>query len=378
MRRQEPRSGEAEVCLATPPRPLPRPGLTPFTYTLLALHTLFLLECLLANLETSPTLLNLPNTLPPPFSAPVRPPSRVPPPHRPSVAKRLSRLRWRTRTLWAQCGGALVCWVAVALALGVVSVKWCGNGAEGWNAVLGPAGWVSELRIAEGVLATKAGARGWAPLRNIVLLEVATVFLSLAHSITPLLIALGYLPPSIRVPSFLHPPPPSPALPRPFPYDPSSPPVLILPVLELTHRYLSSSLSTLLTLAQLVQLVLARPASSSLIRTSSLVWFFVVQARIANRVDAKDALGTHLAHVRELACTFPPIARGRRESGAAWTCAICFEGGAGVIPGEGETAGAEDGACRRRTIGYWTRCDLPCGHGSLSSLLPTAPPSTAY
>ncbi|BGP40215.1 hypothetical protein JCM10449v2_004173 [Rhodotorula kratochvilovae] len=282
----------ASTCSTTPPPP-PRPRLTPFTYTLLTLHLLFLLECLLINLETSPSLLHLPSTLPPPFPAG--------PPHPPSLAKRLSRARWRTHTLWAQCGGTLLCWAGAAIALVSVCVAWRGNGAEGWNAVFGPREWGAELRLAEGVVASRAGARGWAPLKNIVLLEVVGVFLSLAHSVTPLLIALGYLPSSIPVPSFLQPPPPSPSSPLPFPYDPASPPLLTIPLVDFTHRYLYSSLSTLVTLAQLTQLVLARPPSHSLLRLSSFTWFFVVQARIGARVDAKDALGAHLARVRELA-----------------------------------------------------------------------------
>ncbi|BGP48321.1 hypothetical protein JCM10450v2_004193 [Rhodotorula kratochvilovae] len=341
----------ASTCSTTPPPP-PRPRLTPFTYTLLTLHLLFLLECLLINLETSPSLLHLPSTLPPPFPAG--------PPHPPSLAKRLSRARWRTHTLWAQCGGTLLCWAGAAIALVSVCVAWRGNGAEGWNAVFGPREWGAELRLAEGVVASRAGARGWAPLKNIVLLEVVGVFLSLAQSVTPLLIALGYLPSSIPVPSFLQPPPPSPSSPLPFPYDPASPPLLTIPLVDFTHRYLYISLSTLVTLAQLTQLVLARPPSHSLLRLSSFTWFFVVQARIGARVDAKDALGAHLARVRELACTFPAREReGDGEGAREWTCTVCFEGETRCV----DTGRKEDEKGARRTIGYSTRCDLPCGHG---------------
>lgn len=173
-----------------PPSPPPRaPLLTPLTYTLLALHLPLLLSLPLLNLSHSPALSAL---APPPRGT--APPRRVAPS---SLSKRLARARWRAQTIWTACGTELLLWACAALALCALSAsasaggtgararaRDAGGGAEGWNAVLRLGGWEGELRRVEGAAGSARGARGWRPLRNVVVLEVRWGRLCCASSVS--------------------------------------------------------------------------------------------------------------------------------------------------------------------------------------------------
>ena len=173
--RREAAVHDSPMCSTTPPAPT-SPRLTPLTYTLLAIHLLFLVELVLVNLETSPAMANLPSTVPSPTprSTSSSPPARAPtrPPSSPSLAKRLARARWRISTIWTACGQELVVWAGAALVLGAIGATWRTGGGEGWNAVLGPLRWTSYLRLADGDEGSREGAKGWRVMRNVVALEV--------------------------------------------------------------------------------------------------------------------------------------------------------------------------------------------------------------
>ncbi|GAA5845522.1 hypothetical protein JCM9279_003060 [Rhodotorula babjevae] len=341
---------ESATCSATPPAP-PSPRLTPLTYTLLIMHFLFLVELVLVSLETSPSMSNLPSTLPCASSSSsaggqVRAPSGVP--SSPSLAKRLARARWRISTTWTACGQELVVWTSAALVLGTIGATWRSGGGEGWNAVLGPQGWTRYLRLAEGD-------------------EVAACTLGLVQSILPLLVGLGLVESSVPVPSFLEPPPASPSDPLGLP-SASRPLIFTIPVLDLTQQYLRPSLSFLLSTLQLAQLVLARPPSHSLLNWRTLAWLHAAWCAFGGARRTKTRMTSLVAQVRELARTFPVPERG---AGDEWRCSICFEGEAaascevpracaGAAASLAGRAAADES--KSKVIGFKTLCTLPCRH----------------
>lgn len=144
--------------------------LTPFTYTFFFLHLLYLAQLLVYNAGDSIIRSLLADPLPPPFGSASSPAHG----HPTSLAKRLSRMRWRAACAWRRCGIAALLCVAVAgsgSAFGVMAL-WQGAGEQGWNVALGREMVGAKVRLATGLGATAAGSRGWTPLRNVVVLEV--------------------------------------------------------------------------------------------------------------------------------------------------------------------------------------------------------------
>ncbi|GAA5935461.1 hypothetical protein JCM3775_006278 [Rhodotorula graminis] len=367
-RREEP-VADSPICSTALPAPT-SPRLTPLTYTLLALHLLFLLELVFLNLETSPAMSNLSSTRPSlsPLSSLTTPPVRASKgaTSSSSLAKRLARARWRISTTWNACGQELVVWAAAALVLGAVGATWRSGGGEGWNAVLGPQAWTAHLRLAEGDEGSSEGAKGWRIMRNVVALEVAVVVLGLGQSVLPLLVAVGLVPSAVPVPSYLEPPPTSPSTPLNSLKPSSRPPTFTIPLLDLAQQYLHPSLAFLVSTLQLAQLALARPPSHSLVNWRTLVWLHAAWCAFDGARRSKARMTSLVAHVRELARAFPGPERGTGED---WRCSICFEGRGEVTACEGAAAcvgGAAAGLAadepRRRVIGFRTLCTLPCRH----------------
>lgn len=171
-------SGPEPSASAATPSPSTRHRLTPLHVTLLHLHFLYATRLILHIVRNSIATALIANPLPPPFA---------PAPTSASFAKRIGRLRWRISTIKKRCGASILASLTVTGGLLAFLVKaWSDDsGARGWN-VVACAGWYGDLRLAEGVGAVKAGARGWAPLRNVVVLEVSHALIIAASTVLTL------------------------------------------------------------------------------------------------------------------------------------------------------------------------------------------------
>lgn len=150
---------------AAPPSPAPLPRLTPLHVTLFYLHALYATRLVLRATRDSIATALVANPLPPPFA---------PTPASASFIKRVGRMHWRIRTIKRRCGAGILAWLVTTCSLvAFLSQASSGSaGALGWNAVACPA-YVVDLRLAEGLGGVDAGARGWKPFRNVILLEVS-------------------------------------------------------------------------------------------------------------------------------------------------------------------------------------------------------------
>ncbi|GAA5888246.1 hypothetical protein JCM5296_000245 [Sporobolomyces johnsonii] len=339
-----PESASAQPLAPSPPSITPRlPLLTPFLLTLLILHALFVAQAALVTLEDALAHTLLSNPLPPSF--PLPPGAKTL-----SLSKRLSRLRWRARVVWKRCGKMLVGAGVVLLcvvALLVEGAVWRGR-RDGWNDTVW--GRFAHSRLSLGQ--TSMQARGWRPLRNIVMLEALGTLLVLLHSLSPLLLSLSLLPPTLRAPSFLLPP-------SPRPRASSLPLPLHLPLTYLLPTLLLPLSLALVSLLQALQLLLARPPTYRVLSFSTpflahallspLDTILVVRERTERVVRGVDGLLQRFGGAEAAAA----VARGKKGRDAAeeeWTCSICFESDE-----ERDEGGAPH-------VGFGTRCALPCRH----------------
>ncbi|GJN90608.1 hypothetical protein Rhopal_003620-T1 [Rhodotorula paludigena] len=239
------------VCPAT--EPLPR--LTPFTYTFFLLHLLYLAQLVVYNAGDSIIRSLLADPLPPPFGSASSPAFG----HPTTLAKRLSRMRWRAACAWRRCGIAALLCLAVAgsgCALGGAAL-WQGAGEQGWNVALG-----REM-----------------PWRRSGFHIPTSIFIS------ALVVNLG---------------------------------------------------SDFLTLAQLVQTLLARSPSHGWFRLSTLILLFLLVLSLDASGCRMDDFRDELDAVETIAQAFPPREGVKQGDGShesdEWTCSICFEGAASLDP----------------------------------------------
>ncbi|CDR40643.1 RHTO0S05e05754g1_1 [Rhodotorula toruloides] len=333
-------SGPEPSASAATPSPSTRHRLTPLHVTLLHLHFLYATRLILHIVRNSIATALIANPLPPPFA---------PAPTSASFAKRIGRLRWRISTIKKRCGASILASLTVTGGLLAFLVKaWSDDsGARGWN-VVACAGWYGDLRLAEGVGAVKAGARGWAPLRNVVVLELVSTLLQALLAITPLVVGLGWIPSSISA-TFLVPSYTSAT-------STQATPLYRLPTDDFLSAILSPFATNFLTNLQVLQLVLARPPSHRWFSFSTLIVLNAILLPLEELAVVREKKATEAERVCKLASAFPrravrAEAAGRDGEGDA-TCLVCFEG---AFEPEGTDGGAKQ-------VTFTTACELPCGH----------------
>ncbi|GEM09835.1 zinc finger, RING/FYVE/PHD-type domain containing protein [Rhodotorula toruloides] len=322
------------------PSPPPLPRLNPLHITLLHLHALYAVRFALHAIRNSVTTALIANPLPPPF-APANASA--------SFAKRIGRFHWRMSTISRRCGTGLLAWLVTmgGLLAFLVKASSISSGAQGWN-VVACAGWVGQLRLADSLGAVKAGARGWAPLRNVVLIEIISNLLQAFLAIMPLLVSLGWAPSAISASFLLH-----------SPGSPSSPPPAgsyRLPTDNFLSAIISPFATNLLTILQVLQLVLARSPSHRWFNFSTLIVLNAILLPLEQLAVMREKKANEAERIAKLAFAFPRRAARRgtasRDAELEGTCLVCFEG---TFEPDATVGGA-------RRVTFITACELPCGH----------------
>ncbi|KAK4335258.1 hypothetical protein RTBOTA2_004013 [Rhodotorula toruloides] len=332
-------SPEPSASPATPSSSL-RPRLTPLHVTLLYLHLLYAVRLTLHTVRNSITTALIANPLPPPFASA---------PTSASFAKRIGRLRWRISTIRRRCGSSILAWLVVTggLLAFLASAPADTSGAQGWN-VVACAGCFGDLRVADGAGAVNAGARGWAPLRNVVVLELVSTLLQAVLAIAPLVVSLGWISSSISA-TFLVPSSASATSTQPIPS-------YRLPTDNFLSTIISPFATNLLTILQVLQLVLARSPSQRWFSFSTLIVLNAILLPLEELAVVREKKATEAERVCKLACAFPRraarVESASQDSDIDATCLVCFEG---AFEPEGTVSGA-------RKVTFTTACELPCGH----------------
>ncbi|GAA5881715.1 hypothetical protein JCM16303_006423 [Sporobolomyces ruberrimus] len=352
------------------------PLLNPLTYTLILLHFFYLVQYFFESTKSFFSQSLLSNPLPPPFKIPSSTlPSSSSRSTRTSfskISKKWTRFRWRFNLVSDRCRMGLIKhailsgFVLALIGLETIYSFEGGSARRGvWNRVLFEKGSGELVGMREFANTDLRDTTSWLrPYRDVALLELLTTLVIAINSLSPILLSLSLLPPTLLAP-------------RRFLPRSSSP--LYVPTPYILPYYLSFTLHLLILISTLV-LFPSRPSLSTtgIFTLPTFLFFYTFSTNIGGLLSTRERLEGDLEKISFLITKFEKSRifkskkrfqgegeleeeeeEGKRElvleELERESCCICFE--------EDWEEEEEEGKADARRRSFRSRCFLTnCGH----------------